>query len=441
VSPPVDPVASDPMLPARAEVVVIGGGIIGASTAFFLAQAGIPTLLCEKGAIAGEQSSRNWGWCRAMGRDPREIPLAMESLKIWRRMRELVEADVGFRQIGTMYLGPDEREIAKLEAWLPHAKANGLDTRLLSGGEVANLLTGSVKRWAGGLHTPSDGVAEPRKAAPAIALAARRFGAAVMTNCAVRGIERAGGRVAGVITEKGTVACGSVVLAGGVWSRLFLKSLGVDLPQLKVLASVFRTGPVEGGPDIAAWGPGLAFRRHEDGGYTVSHGKAVADLVPDSFRLMFQFLPVLRAEWETIRPRLGWRFVEEWRLERPWKMDEISPFERVRVLDPLPIAEHLAAARRNLDSQYPAFGTVPTVASWGGMIDVTPDVVPVIDGVDGLDGLFVATGFSGHGFGIGPGAGRLAADLVTGAKAIVDPAPFRLSRFSDGSRPRPATGL
>ncbi len=441
MSPPVDSVESDAALPARVEVVVIGGGIVGASTAFFLAQGGIPTLLCEKGVIAGEQSSRNWGWCRAMGRDPREIPLAMESLKIWRRMRELVEADVGFRQIGTLYLAADRAAIAEYESFMPHAKTHGLDSRLLSGGEVATLLTGSVKHWAGGLHTPSDGVAEPRMAAPAIARGARRLGATVMTNCAVRGIEKSGGRVAGVVTEKGNVACGSVVLAGGVWSRLFLKSLGIDLPQLKVLASVFRTAPLEGGPGVAAWGPGLALRKRQDGGYTVSHGRLVADVMPDSFRLLARFLPALRLEWESIRPRLGRRFVEEWRLERPWALDGISPFERVRVLDPEPVAEFLAAGRRNLDAEFPAFGNAATVESWGGMIDVTPDVVPVIGGVDGVPGLFLATGFSGHGFGIGPGAGRLTADLVTGATPIVDPAPFRLARFSDGSRPRPTTGF
>ena len=78
---------------------------------------------------------------------------------------------------------------------------------------------------------------------------------------------------------------------------------------------------------------------------------------------------------------------------------------------------------------------------WAGMIDVTPDAVPVISAVDSLPGFFIATGFSGHGFGIGPGAGRLVADLVTGSDPIVDPTPFRLTRFSDGSRPQPIAGI
>ena len=104
MAPRVDPVTSDTELPARTSVVVVGGGIIGTSTAFFLARKGIPVVLCEKGHIAGEQSSRNWGWARKMGRDPREIPLAIEALKLWPQMNELTEAETGFRQCGIVYL-------------------------------------------------------------------------------------------------------------------------------------------------------------------------------------------------------------------------------------------------------------------------------------------------------------------------------------------------
>src|SRR5919112_1247966 len=95
----VDPVESDRQLPEHADVVIIGGGIIGVSTALFLAERGVSTLLCEKGVIAGEQSGRNWGWCRTMGRDPRELPLALESLKLWRGLNQRIGDETGFRQI------------------------------------------------------------------------------------------------------------------------------------------------------------------------------------------------------------------------------------------------------------------------------------------------------------------------------------------------------
>ncbi|TMJ47533.1 MAG: FAD-binding oxidoreductase, partial [Alphaproteobacteria bacterium] len=132
MAPRVDPVRSDDALPARADVVIVGGGIIGTSAALFLAQNGIRVVLCEKGHIAGEQSSRNWGWCRKMGRDPRELPLIIESLRLWQGMNELVEAETGFRQAGIMYLAQTQAELGQLEAWLEHARQYQLDTRIIN---------------------------------------------------------------------------------------------------------------------------------------------------------------------------------------------------------------------------------------------------------------------------------------------------------------------
>ena len=115
--------------------------------------------------------------------------------------------------------------------------------------------------------------------------------------------------------------------------------------------------------------------------------------------------------------------------------------EKVRVLDPEPAAGQLDVAMASLVRDFSMFRGVTVAERWAGLIDVTPDAVPVISAIDQLPGLYVATGFSGHGFGIGPGAGRLMAELVTGAAPVVDPAPFRFSRFIDGSRPVPMTGF
>jgi len=438
MAPRVDPVPSDEKVPAKADVVIIGGGIIGTSTALFLAQRGISTVLCEKGHIAGEQSSRNWGWCRKMARDPRELPLIIESLRLWERMNGTVEAETGFRTCGIMYLGETQEDLGRMETWLEHAREYQLDTRLIDGAEAGRLLPGLAKQWAGALYTPSDGRGEPQMAAPAIAEGARRRGATILQGCAVRGIETAAGRVAGVVTEKGRIACQSVVLAGGAWSRLFCGNLGIELPQLKVLASVMRTEPLEGGPEISATGGLFGYRKRMDGGYTVATlGVRTIDLVPDSFRLFREYLPSIRLHWKKLRFRVGRRFLEEWRTPRRWAMDAPSPFEQVRVLDPEADPFVLDRARTSIGESFPAFKNVAIAESWGGMIDVMPDAIPVISAVNTLPGFFIATGFSGHGFGIGPGAGRLVADMVSGAPPIVDPTPFRLSRFTDGSNPQP----
>lgn len=436
-----DSVAGDLPLPPRAEVVIIGGGIVGVCTALFLAERGVHAVLCEKGAIAGEQSSRNWGWCRTMGRDPRELPLAIESLQLWRGMNARVGAETGFRQCGTLYICPDEAAVAKREAWLPHAREHELDCRLLRGEEVGQVLTGLAQTWSGALYTPGDGVAEPTMAVAAIAAAAQRRGAVILTRCAVRGLDLAGGRVSGVVTERGRIACERAILCGGTWSSLFARRHGLRLPLLKVLASVMRTAPVEAGPSVAGWGPGLALRRCFDGGYTVSSGGVVAEVVPDSFRFFTDFLPLLRQERAGTALRFGGAFLDEWRLARRRSLEDPSPFERCRILDPVPTVRELRRARINLESAFPAFRGAATVASWGGMIDATPDLVPVISPADELPGLVISTGYSGHGFGVGPGAGRLTADLVTGERPLVDPKPFRFSRFTDGTKPRPVTGF
>lgn len=436
--PRVDPVHDTAIVPRRVDVVVVGGGIIGATTALCLAERGVAVALCEKGRIAGEQSGRNWGWCRKMGRDPIEIPIAIESLRLWEGMNARIGAETGFRKSGILYLSSGARETAVYEAWLKHAREYQLDSRLIASGEIDRILPGSAQRWHGALYTPSDGRAEPEHATSAIANAASRNGAAVLQRCAVRGIETTAGNVSGVVTEQGRIDCSLVVLAGGAWTRLFCGNLDIPFPQLKLLSSVMRTAPLEGAPSIAVGAGDFAFRKRLDGGYTVARRSAnVAHVVPDSFRLFFEFLPALVAQWHELRIRLGRQFLEEWRVPRRWALHAVTPFETVRTLDPAPSEPVLEESRRHLIRSFPVFGGMRIVERWGGVIDTTPDGLPVISPVRSLPGLFIASGFSGHGFGIGPGAGQLVADLVMGLKPIVDPTPYRFDRFAMAAEASP----
>jgi len=439
MAPRPDPVASDAEQPTRTRVVVIGGGIIGVSTAYFLARAGVPVVLCEKGEIAAEQSSRNWGWVRKMGRDPCEVPLVIEAQRIWAELDTELGAETGFRRCGIVYMCRTPEDLARREAWMEEvARPYQLDSRLLSRDQMARVLPGMTGNWAGGLFTPSDGRAEPQKAAPAIANAARRLGASILTQCAVRGVERTGGRISGVVTEKGRIACDSVVLAGGAWSRMFCRSLGIRLPQLRVASAVMRTEPMEAGLETSASGRGFAFRKRLDGGYTVASWSGnVHDIVPDSFAFMRDFIPALRHQRGSLKLRVGTALLGGLMQPKGWALDAVSPFEKTRVLDPAPYQPILREAETTLVDAFPIFRGMRIAETWGGVIDVTPDAVPVISGVDTEPGFFIATGFTGHGFGIGPGAGRLMAEIVTGAPPVVDPTPFRYSRFTDGSRPRP----
>jgi len=433
--PYVVPVHGDAELPKEVDVVVVGGGIIGASTALELAERQLRVALCEKGGIGHEQSSRNWGWVRISRRDPREVPLMAEALRIWSDLDRRIGRDTGYSRAGIIFTCADDEEYANHESWNRNLDGYQFESRMLSATEFHGMFPGSAMKVKGALYTAADGRAEPQKAAPAIAEAARARGAAILTECAVRGIETAGGAVSGVITERGSIACKAVVLAGGAWSSLFSNLYGIDLPQLKVMNSVLRTRPLDGGPEQAIWSNGFAARKRQDGGYTIASGhENVVDIVPGSFRYARDFLPALRKEWRSLKFRFGGRFFDEARIPSRWAMDEASPFEYCRVLDPKPSRKLSNIALANLKRAFPVFEKVEIAQRWAGYIDVTPDAVPVISAIDRIPGFHMATGFSGHGFGIGPAAGRLMADIVTGRPPLVDPQNFRFSRFSDGSR-------
>ncbi|MEP6546258.1 MAG: FAD-binding oxidoreductase [Gammaproteobacteria bacterium] len=434
MGPYVDSVISDEVMPAATGVVVIGGGIIGTFAALTLAGRGIPVVLCEKAYIACEQSSRNWGWCRQAGRDAREMPLIVQSLQLWRDMNRVTESDTGFRQCGVLYVAESAADEARFAVWVDMAKPFDIGTRIVRGAELAALMPGASRSYPCGLYVPTDGCAEPQRAAPAIARAAQRRGAVILAHCAVRGIERTGGRASAVITERGRIACNAVILAGGAWSSLFCANLGVRLPQLKVLSSVMRTAPVADGPDACTYLDAVGYRKRRDGGYTLARGAGyVAPFVPDSLRYLRDFLPAIRKENGSLRVRVNAQSLREFLAPRSWPLDRPSPFEAARVLDPTPDATLNRDALAAMIALYPQFRDVHIVQQWAGYIDVTPDVVPYISPLGTVPGLTVATGFSGHGFGIGPAAGRLAAELAIGATPSVDPAPFRASRFSDGS--------
>ncbi len=439
---PLARIESDAALPEAVDVVVIGGGIAGVSAAYALAKRGVSVALVEKGLVGAEQSSRNWGWCRQQGRDKGEIPLARHSIGMWADMAREIGADVGWANTGVLFVSNDDEQIATWQRWADHARGEQVHSHVLGSVEIAALMPGSREKWKGGLHTPSDGRSEPGKAAPAIMAAARRLGAHLMQGCAARGLDIQGGRVAGVITEKGRIRAGSVLLAGGSWSTLFCRRHGIRLPQLSVRASVLETTamPEVIGANVAT--PGFCLRRTEEGGYLVAmSGTGTFPLTPDTLRFGLDFLATYKIRRGKLKLRSGHEFLAAFGGWARWRMDQASPFEAVRVLDPAPDDALLVDGLAQFKSVFPAAEGVKLARSWGGLIDATPDAVPVIDAVESLPGFYLATGFSGHGFGLGPGAGHLAADLISGARPIVDPAPFRYRRMIDGSWLAPNQGL
>lgn len=428
------PVRGLDIIPDQVDVAIVGGGIVGVSAAWFLARRGIRVALFEKGMIGGEQSGRNWGWVRLAGRDLRELPLMLRAHEIWDTLARETGIDVGYRRRGIVYASKSSAALERHTRWAAAARQFGIAAHVLDTAAVSAFVPDLHRTPFGGLHVPADAGAEPQITAPAIATAAMSAGAAVFQNCAVRGLDVEAGRIAGLVTERGRLRASVVIVAGGAWSSHFLSRHGVRLPQLKVLSSVMRTGPIE-----TTIGPSMGFsdfsiRKRLDGGYTVaSSATSLANIVPDSFRYFREFLPLLRMEWKSTKLNFGKPFFDELFAYRHRPLDQESIYEKIRILDPEPDNDLLRRVENHLKAGIPAFRDVPIMQKWAGMIDTMPDVIPVISKVEALPGLVIGTGFSGHGFGIGPAAGQLLADLASGDAPCIDPAPFRFSRFADGS--------
>jgi glycine/D-amino acid oxidase-like deaminating enzyme len=432
---PLEPLTSSPDLPTEADAVVIGGGIVGACTAWFLAKAGLKVALIEKGRIGGEQSSRNWGWCRQQNRDAAMLPMATASLRLWEEMTAELDRDLGFQRCGLLYLSDDDQEMAEWAAWSTLGRDAGVTSHVLSAEEATRRGGVTGKPWRGGIHAPSDGIADPSRAAPRIAGGVIARGGSVHQFCAARGLEQAAGRVTGVITERGTIRTNRVVLAGGAWASSFCHQLGITMPQATVRATALAVMPGAADVPPALHSKNASITRRGDGGFTIAISQlARLDPTPQNLRFAAQFLPMFRARREFLKPGDLRAFLSGQESRRKWALDKPTVMERIRVLDPTPspaLVQHILQEAHRL---VPELARMPLQTAWSGYVDCTPDGLPVIDDTIGPEGFVLAAGFSGQGFGTGPGAGRLIADLVCGTEPEIPYKQLALSRLSKGHR-------
>ncbi|PRX32856.1 glycine/D-amino acid oxidase-like deaminating enzyme [Paraburkholderia sp. BL18I3N2] len=427
---PLTRIDTTPTLPDSADVVVIGAGIVGVFTAWFLAKRGVKVALIEKGMVGGEQSSRNWGWCRQQNRDARELPIATESLRLWQQFEDESGESAGFRRSGLLYLSNDDDELGGWTRWCDFARTAGVKTEVLGSKQANERAAATGRTWKGGVFAPTDGTADPANAAPAVARSIIKLGGTVHQNCAARGIETEGGRVSGVVTEHGVIRTKTAVLSGGAWASTFCRQLGIRLPQATIRSSVMSVSLPRGTLPDALHTKNITITRRGDDAYSLAiSGLGKFDPTLQKFRYAKDFLPMFARRWQSLSAgglegvRSGHEGMTRWPLDQP------TPMEKMRVLDPSVDEATLTEIRRRAIDLCPVIGEGRVAASWAGYIDMTPDGIPAIGETQSLPGFVLAAGLSGHGFGIGPGCGHLVADMVTGETPIVDPEPYRPERF------------
>lgn len=421
-------------LPKQADVVIVGAGIMGCAAAYYLAKQGVKSVVLDKSRIAGQQSTRAWGFVRQQGRDPSEMPLAIASNRLWRGLEKELQTNLGWRQGGCLYVAHDAEQMARYEACLEISRQYAVDTRLLSAAEVAACIPGFTASQVGGLFTPSDGQAEPRVVAPAFARRAAELGVQFIEGCGLTGIELAAGKIVAAQTEFGEIRTDHIICAAGAASWRVLRSLGISLPQHQVRGTVARTssGPSVGA--VAAIGGGIGWRQRQDGSFNLANDARVdVDVTLGHLRALEWYIGPLLKHYRSFDFRLNNSFLNEI-VQRFPRSETHRNGRLVGMRDPILVANDrdINACLARLKSAMPSQKNVQIVERWAGGIDVLPDGIPVLDAPNEIPGLMIATGFCGHGFALGPVVGKTLADWLVTGQPEHDLHDLRLSRYKEG---------
>jgi len=372
-------------VPSRtAEAIVVGAGIIGCATAYYLAKKGTSVIVLEASDVIGNGgSTRNGGGVRQSGRDPRELPLAMYAVKhLWPHLSEELGTDVEYCQGGNLRLGKTERHIRILEGLRDKAVAQGLDMRMISGDEVRQINPYLSDEVIGASWCPTDGHANPLKATYAYYMAARRLGVRFYTGMPVTELRKVHGRVRKVVCPEATFEGENVIVCAGYASRKILASVGIDVPMSNVLIEAL-----------------------------------VTEMEPQMFP---QMLGTADADFYGHQTKHGsFVFGGDSGLEDVNKDNGHDANSSITA----------PAICRGILRYIPKLANAKIVRTWGGYEDVCIDGVPVLGPVDEVPGLVVACAFTGHGFGISPIVGTLLSEVARGEKTTLDLSAFRYDRF------------
>lgn len=370
----------------KCDVAIVGGGISGCAAAYELARAEISVTLIEKGTLASMASGWTLAGVRQSGRDPAEIPLAVAAVQRWQSLADELGSPTDYRQEGNLRLARNSDEVQIITDMVEQQRQLGLDLIFLpDNASVRELAPELSEDILAASYCPTDGHANPTATVHAFAKAAKSHGAKILTETSVTGIDVDGGRVRGVQTTVGPIQCDSVVIAAGVYSDRLCRMVGLDFPISVMRVAVIQSVPL---PPLIRQVLGvangdIAGRQEVDGrlrftGYALPWAWPNEDLSPEAVH--------------------------------PTSQDIVEVIERVRAV-------------------LPAFRDAGISRVWGGLIDMTPDELPVIERCAEVEGLVIAAGFSGHGFCLGPITGQLIGDLVISGESSLSLDSFRRDRL------------
>lgn len=412
----------------QADVLVVGGGLIGLSSALSLARAGASVICVDADSFGTHQSAQNWGFIRQQGRGLAELDLMVRANAMWPQLSDDLGFETSWTQGGNLAVYDSAADEQRYQEWVRHGVEHGIETGFVTQDEVRNLIPAWKRRIRGGIFAPDDGHADPQTVIEAYVSATRKNRVKLLPNTPVQALRRRGSKIIGAETASGTISAETTVLAAGSWSRRLLGTVGINLPQSYVVGTVALTSPVPHITDTTIWGPGFSFRQRRDGRFVCAQGGGgVVRLTADAVSQAPIFLSAFRKNWKRFSIRLSSRLVTDVgnMMSGRRVRDSGPPSARVRKSEP-------RRALRNLKQTLSGVEEATIDDSWAGVIDSTPDGIPVIDGSPGPDGLVIATGFSGHGYGLVPAVGAVVSELVQTSTTSSDLTSFTLARFKAG---------
>ena len=422
-------------LPEQADILIIGAGICGVLSAYYLAKQGKKVVVCEKGEIAGECSSKAFGWVSQLLTSRYKVKLTKRSKTLWRELQQDI-GELGYREQGITYFAESEEEFSFYKEWLASvADAAEENIQILEPNQVNSIAPEFSEKCYGAIHAPTDGSIEPVITTAAVAEAAKKLGVHFVTGCAVRGLDIQEKCIKGAFTEKGYIAAPQVLSAVNTWTRIFCSHHGIDVPQLYVVMSMGRVEGFEGNPQGCGGKGAFAWRKQIDGGYSLGLVTGMsAPITRDALILYKRFRPLqqMLGGSKGVKINFGKNTLNDWAIKRSWDHHKSSPFEEHRVFTGTVDLQAAPASKQLMSEIYPALQDHSIAEHWSGTLAFTQDNAPIASAVKEMNGFYIIMG-SGYGFSWGPALAEMLTDLMLEKNIHTDLSTFRLSRFSDGS--------